>query len=74
MAGKILGIYIVEKGSRPTPQLMIGDRLHDIAGARANGIRSVGVLWGFGSHEELSGAGATTLCNSPWNLTDCVRL
>ncbi|MCB1690666.1 MAG: HAD hydrolase-like protein [Halioglobus sp.] len=54
--------------------LIIGDRLHDIAGARANGIRSVGVLWGFGSHEELSGAGATTLCNSPWNLTDCVRL
>jgi phosphoglycolate phosphatase len=40
---------------------MIGDRLHDIVGAKRNGARSAGVLWGYGSREELSDAGADTL-------------
>ena len=29
--------------------VMVGDRFHDIEGAKANGIRSAGVLYGFGS-------------------------
>ena len=40
---------------------MIGDRLHDVLGAKRNGLRSAGVLWGYGSREELSRAGADTL-------------
>jgi len=40
---------------------MIGDRLHDIVGAKRNKLRSAGVLWGYGSREELSDAGADTL-------------
>lgn len=39
--------------------VMVGDRHHDIDGANANGIRSIGLLCGFGSEEELRGAGAT---------------
>lgn len=38
--------------------LMIGDRFHDIEGAKNNGIKSCGVLYGFGSQEELKNAGA----------------
>lgn len=38
--------------------LMIGDRHHDIDGAKANGIASLGVLFGYGSLEELRMAGA----------------
>lgn len=41
--------------------LMIGDRRHDIAGAAAVGMDSCGVLWGYGSREELTGAGATCI-------------
>jgi phosphoglycolate phosphatase len=37
---------------------MIGDRSHDINGGRAHGLRTIGVLWGFGSREELTVAGA----------------
>jgi phosphoglycolate phosphatase len=37
---------------------MVGDRKYDIAGAKAIGIDSVGVLYGFGSAEELREAGA----------------
>lgn len=38
--------------------LMIGDRKHDILGAKKNGIASLGVLFGFGDYEELEKAGA----------------
>ncbi len=38
--------------------VMIGDRHHDIDGAKVNEIDSVGVLYGFGSKEELTKAGA----------------
>ena len=38
--------------------LMIGDREHDIIGAKKNGIDSLGVLYGYGSREELEAAGA----------------
>ncbi len=39
--------------------LMIGDREHDVIGAARFGINSVGVLFGYGSREELELAGAT---------------
>ncbi len=38
--------------------LMVGDRKHDIIGAVAHKMESVGVLYGYGSREELEGAGA----------------
>lgn len=38
--------------------VMVGDRHHDIYGAKVNGISSVGVLYGFGNREELEAAGA----------------
>ena len=44
--------------------LMVGDREHDIHGAKANGLDSVGVLYGYGSREELEAAGATYLATT----------
>ena len=41
----------------PADTVMIGDRAHDVLGARANSIFPVGVLWGYGSREELLSAG-----------------
>ena len=35
---------------------MIGDRYQDVRAAHHNGARAVGVLWGYGSVEELIGA------------------
>jgi phosphoglycolate phosphatase len=46
-------------GRRPVDFVMIGDREHDILGANANGIASIGVTYGAGSREELVAAGAT---------------
>ena len=39
--------------------VMVGDREHDIIGARENGIDSIGVLFGYGDLDELKSAGAT---------------
>ncbi len=41
-----------------TDVVMVGDREHDIIGAKTVGIDSVGVLFGYGSREELENAGA----------------
>jgi phosphoglycolate phosphatase len=38
--------------------VMIGDRGNDVRAARANDVRSIGVLWGYGSRDELAGADA----------------
>lgn len=44
--------------------IMIGDRKHDVIGAKMNNLDSVGVLYGFGSKEELEEAGATYIVSS----------
>ena len=41
--------------------VMVGDRDHDVHGAHAHGIATIGVLWGYGSAEELTLAGAAAL-------------
>jgi phosphoglycolate phosphatase len=53
--------------------VMIGDRSHDMAGAKANGVFAVGVLWGYGSREELLAAGAAALCERPAKLVEAVN-
>lgn len=44
--------------------LMVGDREHDVLGAKAMGIDCVGVLFGYGSLEELEAAGATYIAET----------
>lgn len=54
----------------PRDAVMIGDRRHDIEGARANGVRSMGVLWGYGDRGELEGAGADWIAETPDQLPE----
>lgn len=58
--------HLLRRESLAAPStVMVGDRAHDVAGALANGVRPIGALWGYGSREELSNAGATLLCEHP---------
>jgi phosphoglycolate phosphatase len=50
--------------------VMIGDRSHDIVGAKTNGVRAIGALWGYGSRAELEAAGADALLCHPPELAD----
>jgi phosphoglycolate phosphatase len=54
----------------PAQAIMIGDRSHDIVGARRNGMTAVGVLYGYGSEGELRDAGAHHICATHPNLLD----
>ncbi len=56
----------------PTRVVMIGDRKHDILGARAVGIDSIGVLHGFGDREELTSHGATYIAQSTDHIFELI--
>jgi phosphoglycolate phosphatase len=45
----------------PATVVMVGDREHDVHGARTHGVETIGVLWGYGSRAELTDAGATLI-------------
>ena len=49
---------------------MIGDRKHDVLGAKENGLRSIGVTYGYGSHDELQDAGADIIVSEPFAIVD----
>ena len=50
--------------------LMVGDRDQDINGAKANDLASAGVLWGYGSFDELQDVGADYLLEQPVKLLE----
>ncbi|MCD7715334.1 MAG: HAD hydrolase-like protein [Lachnospiraceae bacterium] len=52
--------------------LMVGDRSHDVAGAKENGLPCVGVLYGYGSREELEEAEAAAICTTVEDLPDVI--
>lgn len=45
--------------------IMVGDREHDVYGAQKNRLETIGVLYGYGSKEELARAGAPYLAETP---------
>ncbi|HUH73702.1 MAG TPA: HAD family hydrolase [Chitinophagales bacterium] len=50
--------------------IMIGDRKFDILGAKHHQMKSIGVLFGFGNHEELEKAGADYIVDTVQDLSD----
>ena len=52
--------------------VMVGDRNNDIEAAVNVGIDSIGVLYGYGSREELEGAGATYIVDTPSDIQSTV--
>lgn len=51
------------KLNNPSAIVMVGDRKHDIIGAKENNIDSIGVLYGYGDRKELEKAGANYIVN-----------
>ena len=52
----------------PSTVAMIGDRHFDVEGAKAAGVNAVGVLYGYGTEEELCAAGADAVCEQVADL------
>ena len=53
--------------------LMVGDRHHDIDGAKVNGLDSMGVTYGYGDRAELEEAGADYIVSAPMEILDYAR-
>jgi phosphoglycolate phosphatase len=66
--GQLIAHVLEQEQIHPPEAVMVGDREHDIRGAIANAVRPIGVLWGYGSREELTQAGASLLCDTPDSL------
>jgi phosphoglycolate phosphatase len=69
---ELLAHILSRHGLSPSHSLMVGDRRHDISGAHAVGMRGLGVLWGYGSRDELETAGADRLVDSPADLAPAI--
>lgn len=52
--------------------VMVGDRRHDIYGACRCSLHSIGVLYGYGSREELTEAGAENIADTPADITKLI--
>ena len=70
---QLMAHLIKVEGITPAASVMIGDRDNDIRAAKANGMPSIGVLWGYGGRTELVAAGATKLCECPGQLVHVAR-
>lgn len=61
--------HILKTESIPASEaVMIGDRKYDMIGAKENDVHGVGVLWGYGTKDELEISGASAFIETPYNL------
>jgi phosphoglycolate phosphatase len=61
-------------GEAVTAPVMIGDRFYDVAGAREQGVPTIGVLWGAGTESELREAGAAAIVSAPAEIPPLLGL
>jgi phosphoglycolate phosphatase len=69
---ELLAHILSEQDISASHSLMVGDRQHDMVGAHAVNMRGLGVLWGFGSRDELEAAGADQLVERTADLAPMV--
>jgi len=71
--GDLLAHALDRSGASKPFSVMIGDRSHDMVGAEENGLAGVGVLYGYGSRDELVRAGARTVVERVDELSDVLE-
>ncbi|HWT73712.1 MAG TPA: HAD hydrolase-like protein [Mobilitalea sp.] len=65
-------IFTLDGKTNYSQVVMVGNRLHDVEGAKAVGLTSIGVLFGYGSRQELEEAGADRIAESVEALYDII--
>ncbi|MDY6040304.1 MAG: HAD-IA family hydrolase [Candidatus Faecousia sp.] len=56
--------YLLEQNGRADHILMVGDTAFDVLGAKAHGIPTIGVAWGYGNVTEMQQAGAVAIAHN----------
>ena len=70
---ELVEFILQERSLDPRRTIMIGDRARDVESGRANGTRTIGVTYGFGSVEEITAAIPDAICHSPGEIYPAVR-
>lgn len=70
---KVIEYAIANTGIEKAETIMIGDRNHDILGAKQCGLKSMGVLYGYGDLQEHVDAGADYIAKTPQEVVDLIR-
>jgi len=70
---ELVEFILCERCLDPRRTVMIGDRARDVESGRANGTRTVGVTYGFGSVEEIAAAQPDAICHSPAEIGPAVQ-
>ena len=65
---EVLAYTLTEMKIDPKTAVMVGDRENDATAARALGVSCIGVLYGYGSREELATAGCTVFARQPKDI------
>jgi phosphoglycolate phosphatase len=66
----LIRVVLANERLPPAQTWMIGDRALDVRGGRENGTRTAGVLWGYGSEDELRAAGPDLVLPRLGHLVD----
>ena len=60
--------YLLGQTQAGDLKIMVGDTKYDVIGAKAHGIPTIGVSWGYGDVEEMRAAGAAAIVDRPEEL------
>ncbi|WP_299819896.1 HAD family hydrolase [uncultured Roseibium sp.] len=66
---ELIAHILQEEGIGASETVMIGDRKHDLIGANANKVAGIGVLWGYGSREELEQEQPVLIAAAPVDIS-----
>jgi phosphoglycolate phosphatase len=70
---ELVEFILRERRLDPSHTVMIGDRARDVESGRANGTRTIGVTYGFGSSAEITAAQPEEICHRPGDIYPAVR-
>lgn len=65
--------YLLSQNGRADNMIMVGDTKFDVIGAKAHGIRTIGVSWGYGEVSDMVQAGAAAIAESVEELLALLR-
>lgn len=65
--------YLLEQTSRADQVIMVGDTAYDVLGAKAHGIPTIGVAWGYGLIADMEKAGAAAIAHTVDELFDLLN-
>lgn len=66
--------YLLAQIGAKEDMVMVGDTKYDVLGAKAHGIPTIGVSWGYGSAEEMMETGAVAIADTTQQLLELIKM